>query len=151
MKNQVFFIAILIALFSCKRSVNTLDLPDLPYLKVKETNHFKVGDKFIFAESYNSCCMYCILKNDAVSEYLLNSSLFEFKETIEDPADPNCAGCSSYYYSIFECIAPGIDSFSYYTIPMGQAGFATNCFELSSNIFDEIALRNYVVSVSELY
>lgn len=150
MKNQVFFIAILVAIFSCKSTGNSIKIPDLPYLKVNEVNQFKVGDKFIFAESYNSCCMYCILKNDAVSEYLLNSSLFEFKETIEDPADPNCAGCSSYYYSIFECIAVGIDSFSYYTIPMGQAGFATNCFELSSNFSEENSPRNYFVAVYDL-
>lgn len=113
---------------SCKKT--TVQVPDLPYLKIDTTNTFQVGDRFILATSTNSCCMYCWQLDSVLQEKIPESPLLRYVETIEDPADPDCAGCSNFYYRIYECVAPGADTLRYVVMPMGEVGGATGCDEL---------------------
>ncbi|MCG3164525.1 MAG: hypothetical protein POELPBGB_00279 [Bacteroidia bacterium] len=139
---------IMLSLSSCNWIKPSVKVPNLPYLQNNKTNTFKVGDKFILSESSNSCCMYCYKKDSTLSETMPFSPLLKFVETIEDIADPDCAGCSSHYYTVMECVATGTDTLRHFTIPMGSVGGASGCAELNRAILQTDANPiTYIISV----
>lgn len=138
-----------IILVSCNNSGKTVSVPDLPYLKADTLNQFKVGDRFILATSTNSCCMHCWEKDSTLQDEVPASSLVKYIETIEDPSDPDCAGCSNFYYRIYECVAPGSDTLRYAVIPMGDVGDAGSCAELERKQVDSSQFRNFIFSVNK--
>lgn len=97
--------------------------------------------------------MYCYMDGNHLSEQIPASPLLKFVETIEDPADPDCAGCSSFYYTVFECIASGTDTLRYCVIPMGAVNGASDCATLNSDTLKEDILKNdaslttYIISI----
>ncbi len=147
MRTYIFFAGITLLLASCNNAGKTVSVPDLPYLKADTVNQFKVGDRFILATSTNSCCMYCWESDSSLQEEIPSSSLLKFVETIEDPSDPDCAGCSNFYYRIYECVAPGSDTLRYAVLPMGEVGGAGSCAELERQRLDSSHFRKYSFTV----
>jgi hypothetical protein len=133
---------------ACNNSGKTVSVPDLPYLKADTLNVFKVGDRFILATSTNSCCMYCWQNNDTLQEAGPASFLVKYIETIEDPSDPDCAGCSSFFYDIYECVVPGSDTLRYAVIPMGSLDGSSRCADLNTNELDISYFRKYIINVT---
>ncbi len=122
MKNISKIIITLSAIFVLSASCNDrkINLPDLPYLIADSVLHFKVGDRFILATSVNSCCQYYWFSDKELLANVPEKDNIKVVEIINDDADPDCAGCSSYTYSIYECTKPGIDSLVYAVIPAGD-------------------------------
>lgn len=147
MRTVILFTGITLLLASCNNSGKTVSVPDLPYLKADTVNQFKVGDRFILATSTNSCCMYCWESDRTLQDEVPASSFVKYIETIEDPSDPDCAGCSNFYYRIYECVAPGSDTLRYAVLPMGEAGGAGSCAELERQRLDSSHFRKYSFTV----
>jgi hypothetical protein len=141
---------LLLALSACNWIKPKVKIPDHPYLQADSINTFEIGDRFIISESYNSCCMYCFLNDSTLKEQMPVSSHFKLVETIEDPADPDCAGCSSHHYSIMECVATGVDTIQYFVIPMGDVGEASNCSELGGELIRQLQPVTYILTINEL-
>lgn len=144
---KYLFPAIIIFCFACNDAGKNVYVPDLPQLKADTVNQFRLGDRFILATSTNSCCMYCWEKRGRLEEEIPSSTLLKLVEIVEDPSDPDCAGCSSFYYSIYECIAPGSDTLRSVVIPMGDVGNASGCKEVERQRVDSSAFRNYSLKV----
>jgi hypothetical protein len=145
--SMVLLMAILLA--GCNWFKKDVKLPDLPQLKSDTLNSFKTGDRFIFFESTNSCCLNCFMKDSVLSNHIPPSPLYKHVETIADLADPDCAGCSSYYYHIMECIASGTDTLFYYTIPMGAAVFS-ECEQINRRVLQtDVQKSSFIIIVSE--
>ncbi|MCG3166790.1 MAG: hypothetical protein POELPBGB_02572 [Bacteroidia bacterium] len=149
MRIKVILISVLfITLYACNWIKPKVKIPDLPYLKSDTINRFKIGERFTISEGHNSCCMYCFEKDTVLSEEITLPAFLKVVETIEDPADPDCAGCSSYFYTIIECVSGGIDTIQYHTIPMGATGAASDCSELNKELVKtEASSFTYVISV----
>lgn len=148
MRTFVLSALIMLSLSSCNWTKPSVKVPNLPYLQNNKINIFKIGDRFILSESYNSCCMYCYMKDSTLSETMPIYPFLKFVETIEDLADPDCAGCSSYYYTVMECVATGTDTLRYFSIPMGSVGAASGCAELNREILKTDANpATYIISV----
>lgn len=107
-----------VTFMSCKNQKP--NLPDLPYLKTDSTLTFKAGERFIVVSSTNSCCQSFWLNNDNEQSDTPLSDLIKLIDLIEDEADSDCAGCSSYVYRIYECILPGTDSLCYVSLPVSD-------------------------------
>lgn len=138
---------LMLCLSACNWIKPKVKIPDLPYLETGKVNTFKPGDKFIISQSQNSCCMYYFMKDSAITETMPSSPLLKLVEIIDDPADPDCAGCSSNYYSIMECVATGTDTLRYFVLAMGDAGEATNGSELDSTALQQANSFTYIISV----
>lgn len=134
---------------ACNNRDKAAIVPDLPYLQADTLNVFKVGDRFILATSTNSCCMYCWQKKDSLQEDVPVFPFVKYIETIEELADPDCAGCSSFFYRIYECVAPGADTLYYGVIPMGSVNGSGHCEEHKAHEFDSIYFRKYIISVTD--
>lgn len=152
MKNFYPFVFCGIILFigcnSCKFKRTKDKSPDLPFLREDTLNTFKVGQKFVLLTTWNSCCKRCfVLPNSSMTDNIPQSAFYMYKETIEEPADPDCAGCSSYYYNVMECVAPGIDSLTLVSIPMGSVEEG-NCEEQPKTILNqELSFIKYKILV----
>jgi hypothetical protein len=141
------YLLLLITWLLAACTTSKVKVPDLPFLEQDTLQQFKVGDRFVLATSTNSCCMYCWLAGDTLQEAVPESPLIRYVETIEDPANPDCAGCSNFYYNIYECIAPGKDSLYYAVIPMGEVGTAADCKEFPAARVDSLHRRKYIIHV----
>ena len=137
---------LLMAYSSCNDQVKQ-KLPSLPYLKADTVNIFNKGDRFILATGTNSCCMYCWQGDSTLQHAVPESPLLRYIETIEEPADADCAGCSSFTYRIYECTASGSDTLRYAVIPMGETGNVYSCEEINIRQTDSSHFRSYVFSV----
>lgn len=121
-------------------------LSSLPFLKEDTLNVFKTGDHFIILKTWNSCCMGCyVLRDSSMTDELPPSAIYKWVETIEDPANPDCAGCTDYYYYIMECIAHGTDTLTTVSIPMGSVNVG-GCQNQNKEILkDEVLIRKYFI------
>jgi hypothetical protein len=147
--SRIFFVFLIlgcVAMLACNNS-NVAKIPDLPYLQADSLQRFRVGERFILAVGKNSCCMYCWQGNSGLEDEIPRSTLVKYIETVEDQADPDCAGCSNFYYHIYECVSSGIDTLSYGVIPMGSVGGASDCSELQLPSVDTGYFRNYIITV----
>ena len=121
-KSFTFYIiagmACLICITSCR--TDEVKLPDIPVLRTDTLQTFKVGDQFMLIESSNSCCFYQWSDGKNQSEMMPGTPVAEVTEVINDPADPDCAGCSSFTYHIMTSVQKGIDTLYHYTIPAGS-------------------------------
>lgn len=121
-------------------------LSGFPFLKEDTLNVFKTGDRFVILKTNNSCCMGCyVLRDSSMTDELPTSAIYKWVETIEEPADPDCAGCTDYYYYIMECTAPGIDTMATVSIPMGNVN-VVGCQNQNKEILkDEVLIRKYFI------
>ncbi len=116
-------------------------LHGLPFLKEDTLNVFKKGDRFVILKTWNSCCMGCyVLRDSSMTKELPASAIYKWVETVEEPADPDCAGCTDYTYYIMECVAPGTDTLVTVSIPMGSTN-AGDCQNQSKEL-----LKNEVIT-----
>lgn len=134
------------AAVSCKNS-NSVIIPKLSYLQADTVQRFRVGEQFILSVRKNSCCMNCWKGDVVLQNELPVSSLVKYVKTIEDLSDPDCAGCSDFYYHIYECVSPGTDTLGYAVIPMGAVGDATACSDVELSSVDTSFFRNYIITV----
>ncbi|HMO32709.1 MAG TPA: hypothetical protein PKE07_06910 [Lacibacter sp.] len=149
MKSTLLILLSALLLTACSDSCNnkTVKVPDLPYLGADSLHQFRVGDRFLLATSTNSCCMYCWQADSTLQPSVPESPLLRFIETIEDPSDPDCAGCSNFYYRVYECVAPGSDTLRYAVMPMGGLGGASGCEEVNPAQVDSSYFRNYIFTI----
>ena len=147
MHNYFLVTSITLLLSACNNAGKKIAVPELPYLKADTVNQFKVGDRFILATSTNSCCMYYWENNGTLQLEVPSFSLLKYIETIEDPSDPDCAGCSNFYYRIYECVAPGTDTIRYAVIPMSEVGETTDEEGTSAQLADSSHFRTYPLTV----
>ncbi len=153
MKNTTkiaFFSLVLIGILTSCRNRKII-LPDLPYLVADSVMVFKVGDRFILATSVNSCCQYLWIDKFGIEYDIPETDLIKNVETISDEADPDCAGCSSYTYRIYECTKPGNDSLVYAVIPAGDTDFFEGLSQFSeSDAPKKINQSDIIQHISEL-
>jgi len=121
-------------------------LSKIPFLKEDTLNIFKTGDRFVILKTWNSCCMGCYVLNDSsMVDELPASTIYKWVETIEEQADPECGGCTDYYYYIMECVAPGTDTLVTVSIPMGQTQKG-GCENQPKDILNEkLIVRRYII------
>lgn len=122
MKSIFFYIIAGMACWICFTSCRTdeVELPDIPVLRTDTLQTFQIGDQFMLIESSNSCCFYQWSDGKNPSEVMPATAVAEVTEVINDPADPDCAGCSDFTYHIMTCVQKGIDTLYHYTIPAGS-------------------------------
>ncbi len=145
-KKFLIVFLLFILLISCKN--RKINLPDLPYLIADSLMHFKVGDRFILATSENSCCQYYWISDNNFYEIVPQKTILKSVDIIIDEADPDCAGCSSYTYQIYECVKPGADSLVFAVIPAGDAEFFEQIHQLS---FTDSEKNQNKADINQLY
>jgi hypothetical protein len=106
-------------LLSCGSSHVKEDFSKYRYLKEDTVNVFKVGEQFVFTESENSCCQNGWVVNGRFTSAMKHKGLIKPVRSASEIADPDCAGCSSYHTTVFECIKPGRDTLYYAYVPQG--------------------------------
>lgn len=132
---------------SCR--TDDVQLPDIPVLKADTIQTFNIGDSFILIESSNSCCFYRWSDGRNNSEVMPSTDVAAVTEVIQSPADPDCAGCSSFNYHIMTCIKQGIDTLYHFTIPAGSAYIQEESD--TSEYEDDIDPNNYEDAIKTTY
>ncbi|MBW7868937.1 MAG: hypothetical protein H3C31_11485 [Brumimicrobium sp.] len=136
MKNLILYLILSLFIWtSCTQSKKEIDIPNYPFLQADSLMHFKVGDRFIIGDRYNSCCMSAWIQQDTVNDYVI-SPLFKYIETIKDIADSDCDGCSDYYYSVYECTQPGIDTLHYLELAMSDLVNVSEAIKFNNGTLD---------------
>jgi hypothetical protein len=132
---------------SCR--TDEVKLPDIPVLRADTLQTFQVGEQFMLIESSNSCCFYQWSDGKITSEVMPAIEMAEVTEVINDPADSDCAGCSSFTYHIMTCVQKGIDTLYHYTIPAGS-GYMNEVSD-TANYEAEIDLDKYEDAIKTMY
>ncbi|MCG9911754.1 MAG: hypothetical protein MH137_10680 [Flavobacteriales bacterium] len=114
-----FLCASAFLIFSCGNTPVKEDFSNYRYLMEDTLNVFKVGEQFVFTESENSCCQNGWIVNGRFASAMQHKGLINPVRSASDIADPDCAGCSSYFTTVFECIKPGRDTLYYAYVPHG--------------------------------
>ena len=91
-----------------------------PHLRSDTINTFSVGDTFQFTTTENSCCQTFFLHNEKPITQLIHKGLFKLMNTYSDIAHSDCAGCSSYYTGVYQCVSSGFDTIIYAVVPHSE-------------------------------
>ncbi len=156
MRYYLATVIVILLLISCGENSNRSNarFAKAKMLKEDTLNILAVGDTVGMLFTTNSCCKGCwnggkgLTDDGPQSELLLPIG----EESIA--ADPDCAGCSDYYYQYFQVKNIGVDTITRYVIPMGSIREpGASCDSLfndtayRNNFNYESTARNYIIHV----
>lgn len=139
---------ILFSLWSCinvSTHIEGQNIGHYPVLRNDTINEFAVGDTFVWRYSKNSCCTYCFVSRNVLTDTLVQGSNYKsigFREVLPDK---DCDGCATFLEELYLCTEPGLDSILQATIENGYVtDFGTDCNTL---ILDTASLRNQEITL----
>jgi predicted secreted protein len=121
----IFFLLLTLCFFSCRKDFTN-----------KKNYNIRIGETFKLFISENSCCQNCW-----IDKANLKSIEFEGRK-LEEPADSDCDGCSSYYSWIFKGVGIGTD-----TIKITQISGGDKCSDYNANS-SKIKIDIFIITVS---